>query len=121
MSDIEKSRIYTSTFTFRPGEFDDEFHRLDQDIAEMARRIDGYLGEESWENGATGAVSNIYYWNSLEALRQLMEHPTHLQAKAQQAKWLKGYSVTISQVLRTYGDADLCPVPAMNVTELSYE
>lgn len=107
------SPIYTSTFTFQPGLYDDEFHRLDQEIAESARRIDGYLGEESWENGATGAVSNVYYWSSLEALRELMEHPTHLQAKAQQSRWLKGYAVTISQVLRTYGDADLCPVMQM--------
>lgn len=115
MNDIAPDPIFTSTFTFRPGDYDDEFHRLDQSIADVARQIDGYLGEESWESSGTGAVSNIYYWSSLEALRQLMEHPTHLQAKAQQARWLKGYSVTISQVLRTYGDADLCP--AIKITQ----
>jgi NADH:ubiquinone oxidoreductase subunit F (NADH-binding) len=36
--------MYTATFTFAPGEYDDEFHRLDQAIAEAARAIPGYLG-----------------------------------------------------------------------------
>lgn len=50
----------------------------------MAKSIPGYLGEESWENAATGLVSNVYYWESLEALQQLIRHPLHLQAKANQ-------------------------------------
>lgn len=34
----------------------------------VARSTPGYLGEESWENTATGLISNVYYWESLEAL-----------------------------------------------------
>jgi hypothetical protein len=33
---------------------------------------------ESWENTKTGLVSNVYYWESLEALEQLMRHPAHI-------------------------------------------
>jgi len=47
--------MYTSTFTFLPGAYDDEFHALDNSIAAIARAIPGYLGEEAWENPATGA------------------------------------------------------------------
>ena len=49
----------------------------------------------------------MYYWESLEALQALMQHPAHLQAKAAQAQWLNGYQVVISQVLRTSGDDKL--------------
>jgi len=99
--------MYSSTFIFAKGQWDDEFHRLDEEIARAAKATPGYLGEESWESAATGLVSNVYYWQSLEALQALMSHPAHLQAKSQQAKWLAGYQVVISQVLRTYGDSKL--------------
>ncbi|MCQ4437519.1 hypothetical protein NO135_21215, partial [Clostridioides difficile] len=41
------------------------------------------------------------------ALQQLMQHPAHLEAKAKQARWLDGYRVVISKVLREYGDGKL--------------
>jgi heme-degrading monooxygenase HmoA len=99
--------MYSSTFIFATKQFDDAFHRLDQEIAAMAKEIPGYLGEETWENTTTGLVSNVYYWDSLEALQQLVKHPRHQEAKAAQANWLDGYQVVISQVLRTYGDSKL--------------
>ena len=99
--------MYSSTFIFATKQFDEAFHRLDEAIATAARSIDGYLGEESWEDTGKGLVSNVYYWQSLEALQALMQHPTHLAAKAAQAQWLNGYQVVIAQVLRTYGDGKL--------------
>lgn len=99
--------MFSSTFIFAKRQFDDEFHRLDQEIAEAARAAPGYLGEESWENTTTGLVCNVYHWESLEALQALVNHPRHLEAKSRQSRWLDGYQVVISQVLRTYGDAKL--------------
>jgi heme-degrading monooxygenase HmoA len=99
--------MYSSTFIFAKKQFDDAFHRLDQEIASMAKTLPGYLGEETWENAETGLVSNVYYWESLDALQALVRHPRHLEAKAAQHQWLDGYQVVISQVLRTYGDAKL--------------
>ncbi|HSW09251.1 antibiotic biosynthesis monooxygenase family protein [Aquabacterium sp.] len=99
--------MYSSTFIFAKKHFDEAFHRLDEEIAAMAKTLPGYIGEETWENAATGLVSNVYYWETLEALQALMRHPRHLEAKAAQAHWLAGYQVTISQVLRSYGDAKL--------------
>jgi heme-degrading monooxygenase HmoA len=99
--------MYSSTFIFRQKQFDEAFHRLDQEIAAMAKSIPGYLGEETWENAETGLVSNVYYWESLEALQQLVRHPRHLEAKSAQDNWLAGYKVVISQVIRTYGDSKL--------------
>jgi heme-degrading monooxygenase HmoA len=99
--------MYSSTFIYTKKQFDDDFHRLDQAIADMAKAIPGYLGEESWENPQTGQVCNVYYWDSLESLQALTRNPEHLQAKAAQSRWLDGYQVVIAQVLRTYGDFKL--------------
>ena len=106
--------MYASTFIFRKGLFDDEFHRLDQKIADAARSTPGYLGEESWENPGNGLISNVYYWESLEALHALVSNNTHLEAKSKQENWLNGYKVVISQVIKTYGDGKLLallPIP----------
>ena len=99
--------MYSATFIFAKGEWDEEFHRLDDQIAAAARATPGYLGEDAWENPNTGLVCNVYYWESLEALQQLMHHPAHLEAKSKQARWLAGYQVVVSQVLRVYGDGRL--------------
>jgi heme-degrading monooxygenase HmoA len=96
--------MYTATFTFAKREFDDAFHALDRVIAEVARTIPGYLGEEAWENPATGLVSNVYYWESRQALQQLMDHPAHRAAKQRQQQWLAGYQVVVAQVVTHYGD-----------------
>lgn len=103
--------LYSSTFIFGKKQFDDEFHALDAEIARVARAIPGYRGEESWENPSTGLFSNVYYWDSLEALQQLMADPRHRQAKAAQGRWLDGYKVVVAQVLREYGDPALGLLP----------
>ena len=99
--------MFTSTFTFAKGDYDTEFFALDGRIAEIARAIPGYRGEEAWENPATGLISNVYYWDSMAALQRLMEHPAHREAKAAQARWLKGYQVVIAEVVRSYGDGGI--------------
>lgn len=99
--------MYSSTFIFATKQFDDAFHLLDQEIAKVAKTIPGYLGEETWENSASGLTSNVYYWQSLDALQMLIQHPAHREAKAAQSNWLNGYQVIISEVIRTYGDGAL--------------
>lgn len=99
--------MYTATFTFAKRLFDDEFHALDSVIAEVARTTPGYLGEEAWENPASGRVSTVYYWETLESLQALMQHPAHQAAKQRQQEWLAGYQVVIAQVLGSYGDGGI--------------
>ena len=99
--------MYSATFIFAKRQFDPAFQQLDELIAQTARAISGYLGEEAWENLSTGQVSNVYYWASMEALETLIKHPAHLEAKARQGEWLAGYQVIVAQVLRSYGDAQI--------------
>ena len=102
--------MYSVTFIFNKKQYDAEFYALDQAIAEVAKQTTGYIGEEAWENVATGQISNVYYWETMDGLHALMQHPKHLEAKAAQANWLDGYQVVIAQVLRAYGDG-LIPHP----------
>ena len=99
--------MFSATFIFAKKQYDDQFHTLDAIIADVAKSIPGYMGEENWESAATGLVSNVYYWDSLASLQLLMQHPSHLEAKQNQAKWLDGYRVEISEILKTYGDQRL--------------
>ena len=106
--------MYTATFIFAKKQYDEDFHLLDGRIAEAARALPGYLGEESWEDPARGLISNVYYWESLDALQALIRHPLHQQAKAAQSRWLDGYRVVIAQVIRQYGDDRLHSPPTRN-------
>jgi hypothetical protein len=36
-----------------------------------------------------------------------MAHPKHVEAKRAQGKWLNGYQVIVSEVIRTYGDGKI--------------
>ncbi len=101
------STIYTATFTFAMGEVDEDFQALDKTIADAAKSLPGYLGEEAWENPSVGLISNVYYWDSIEAMQALMTHPAHLEAKRRQGKWLNGYQVVIAQVTAAYGDGGI--------------
>lgn len=114
--------MYSSTFIFAKGNYDEEYFKLDGAIAEAAKQIPGYLGEESWENQTTGLISNVYYWDTLEALQALMKHPEHLEAKRRQSTWLDGYQVVVSEVIRAYGDGKIIhPASAFNAANSSLD
>jgi heme-degrading monooxygenase HmoA len=99
--------MYTSTFMFQAKEFDADFHELNNQIAEQAREIPGWRGEESWHSDETGLHSEVYYWESLEALRTLIGLTEHKVAKAAHARWIGDYRVVIAEVLSTYGTPGL--------------
>lgn len=99
--------MIAATFIFKKKQFDEEFHRLDNEIATFAKSLPGYIGETSWENTEKGQTLNTYYWADEAALSALMNHPPHQSAKSAQSKWLDGYQVIIQQVLHTYGDSQL--------------
>ncbi len=95
---------YSSTFIFEVGALDDEFHRIDSEIAERARQIPGFLGEEAWHNEETGLHAEVYYWTDMEALRSLVGMDTHQLAKRRYGEWLGDYRVVISEVQSVYGN-----------------
>ena len=83
--------MYSAAFIFKPGTYDDEFHRLNGLIDEAAKNTEGYLGAETWKSGDGKVLNATYYWDNLEA-------------KKQYSRWYDGYHIVISEVLRSYGD-----------------
>ena len=96
--------MYSAAFIFRPGKYDDEFHRLNKLIDKAANETDGFIGVESWKSASGDTMNATYYWESLEALQTFSRHSKHLEAKKQYSRWYDGYHIVISEVLRSYGD-----------------
>lgn len=114
--------MYSATFTFAKGEYDEEFYQLDKVIADTAKGIPGYLGEEAWENTSAGLISTVYYWETLDALQQLIQHPAHIAAKQKQSQWIRGYHTVIAQVIRSYGDGGIGhPLAAVSGSASSHQ
>ena len=99
--------MYSAAFIFEPGNYDDEFYALDNEIHEVATSIVGFLGKESWQSLDGQKTNATYYWEDLESLKVLSKHPKHLKAKRQYTKWYKGFHVVISEIKKSYGDGRL--------------
>ncbi len=96
--------MYSASFIFKPGTYDDEFHRLNKLIGDIALNTQGYLGADSWFSADGETVNATYFWDSLESLKTFSSHPTHLEAKRQYSRWYDAYHIVISEVLKSYGD-----------------
>ena len=104
--------MYSAAFIYQAGEYNDDFHALNDAIDQIARASDGFLAAESWVS-ADGATRNAtYYWADLETLKAFSSHPKHLDAKRQYQRWYSGFHVVISQVIRSYGDGAIQHVTA---------
>ena len=99
--------MISATFIFRPGEYDEEFHRLDAIIMDAALATPGYVGAERWWSEDRNERSVVYYFESQEALRAFSRDETHREAKRQAKRWYEAYRVVISEVLSSHGDGAL--------------
>jgi heme-degrading monooxygenase HmoA len=96
--------MYSASFIFEAGTYDEEFHRLDALIEAAASATPGYLGQETWKS-ASGERSNVvYYWATLESLKAFSAHPQHLEAKSRYQQWYKGFHIVIAEIIKSYGD-----------------
>ena len=94
-------------FIFMPGEYDDEFHRLDGAIEAFARSLPGFDRVETWQSADGTTINASYYFADREALAELSRFPQHLEAKGKVARWYDGYRIVVSDVVATYGDGRL--------------
>ena len=54
--------MFSAAFIFRPGTYDDEFHRLNELIDKAANNTPGYLGAETWQSKDGKTLNATYYW-----------------------------------------------------------
>ena len=98
-------------FIFKPGTYDDDFHRLDGQIDELARALPGFDRVETWQSADAETANAVYYFTDRQALTRLSSFPQHLEAKDQVHRWYDGYRIVISEITATYGDGRLEPSP----------
>jgi heme-degrading monooxygenase HmoA len=99
-----RKRVFSAAFIFEPGEYDAEFHRLNERIEQAAESMSGFLGAEVWTSTDGKRFNATNYWDSLETLREFSVHAKHLEAKRQYSRWYGGFHIVISEVVRSYGD-----------------
>ncbi|MDP9519402.1 antibiotic biosynthesis monooxygenase family protein [Pseudomonas protegens] len=96
--------MYIAAFIYKPGQRDEEFHRLSALIDEIAISLPGFVGAQSWTSADQALINASYYWEDEASIQAFARHPRHLEAKRQYRRWYAGYQVVISKVERTYGD-----------------
>ena len=94
-------------FIFKPGTYDEDFHRLDGQIDEFARALPGFEKVETWFSEDRGVVNAVYYFADLQSVRELARFPQHQEAKSQVTRWYDGYQIIVSEITATYGDGRL--------------
>jgi heme-degrading monooxygenase HmoA len=102
-------------FIFKPGTYDEDFHRLDGEIDDFARNLPGFHHVETWLSPDGDVVNATYYFADRESVAQLGGLPQHREAKGQVARWYDGYRIVVSDVSATYGDGRLPAPPAAHV------
>lgn len=107
MSSEQETKLYTAAFIFEPGEYDDEFHRLDAEIEEFAQNLQGFTKTERWISPDQKVRNSVYYFTDLAAIGQLASFAPHKEAKANYKKWYRGYRIEISELTTIYGDGNL--------------
>lgn len=94
-------------FIFKPGTYDDDFHRLDDRIDRYARSLPGFDHVETWHAEEGGIVNAMYYFADRQSVAQLARFPQHREAKSQVRRWYDGYRIVVTEVKATYGDGRL--------------
>ncbi len=101
-------------FIFKPGTYDDDFHRLDAKIDDYARSLAGFDRVEKWLSPDGDVVNTIYYFTDRESVAQLGRFSQHREAKGQVHRWYEGYRIVVSDVRATYGDGRLPAPPSVH-------
>ncbi len=99
--------MFQISFLFRPGEYDDDFYRLDAEIQAAALEHDDYIGQESWVSPDGTTRNAVYYWRTLTGLREFADVASHRAAKDQYRRWYDGYHIVVAEIRETYGDGRL--------------
>lgn len=95
--------MYCASFVFTPGDYDEEFHRLNTAIDTYAKSLDGYIKVESWQSISGAERNSMYYFKDLESIKNLANLPAHQKAKNEVDSWYEDYRIEIFEITETYG------------------
>lgn len=86
---------------------DDDYTRLDNAIDTYATSLEGYIGTEVWYSDDRRLKNASYFFESMDAVRELAAYPQHIEAKAENQRWYGGYQIVVSEVTTSYGNGKL--------------
>jgi len=93
---------YAVIFSTIRTENTDGYDEWDNQMFELVRKQDGYLGHESFRNEENVGVT-ISYWRDLESLSRWRNDSLHKKAqKLGRQKWYKHYRIRVCKVERDY-------------------
>jgi len=91
---------YAVIFTSLRTDGDQGYNAMSEEMAELAKQQEGYLGVESARDELGITVS---YWRSLEDIKNWKANARHLFAQQQgREKWYQSYKTRICKVERDY-------------------
>ena len=90
--------MYSATFIWEPGEYDDEFHRLNDIIDDVAASLPGFVGVDGWQSADGKRRSAVYYWDSLDTLKTFsrLDIGSHLAFKRYVRGWMSSETSMVS-------------------------
>jgi len=92
---------YAVIFTSVRTEGDNGYSEMSDQMVELARQQDGFLGVESARSEIGITVS---YWRDLESIRKWRENMEHSQARKKgREEWYQSFKTRIAKVERDYG------------------
>lgn len=106
-ADWDTEAMWLAQFMFTPGEYDDEFHRLNDAIDAFAESLEGFVGAERWLSPDGKTQNSMYYWRDRQSLGEFSRFPEHLVAKKNYQRWYHSYQAVISEVSASYGDSSV--------------
>ncbi|RLD28504.1 MAG: antibiotic biosynthesis monooxygenase [Bacteroidetes bacterium] len=95
-----KLPYYAVIFTSKETKNIEGYSEMSEEMKELAKQQEGFLGLESARNEIGITVS---YWKSLEAIKNWKQNSDHLVAqKKGKENWYSWYNVKICKVEREY-------------------
>ena len=95
-----KPPYYAVIFTSFRTDIDDDYVETSKRLASLAKKSEGFLGEESAREEMGISIS---YWKDVESIMKWRMNADHQQAqKLGKEKWYKNYKVRICKVERDY-------------------
>jgi heme-degrading monooxygenase HmoA len=96
-----KPPYYAVIFSSIRTGIDDNYAEIADEMVELAKLQDGFLGIEFARNELGITVS---YWRDLEAIKKWKEHSEHSIARTKgRNDWYKAFKTRIAKVERDYG------------------
>lgn len=100
MKEQNEKPYYAVIFTSISSENIDGYEEMAQQMVELARNIEGFMGMDSAKQKQGITIS---YWETTEAISKWKNESKHLMAqKLGKEKWYKYYNVRVAKVLKEY-------------------